>query len=139
MRLRSSRTNDRSTRQAPAVVRENSEPLQRRRSLKLDEEPRVGEVADLDDRARRQLVLEELHPRRDDLLEPADVGRIDNDRYDVRKASARRFQDRLHVTNGLARLFGHVAGTDEIAIRVTRELAGQKDQRARVIDADEMI
>src|SRR5206468_7724422 len=86
--------------------------------LKLDEQARVGKMIDLDDRARRQLVLEEFHPRRDDFLELAYVRRIHDDGNDVRKTSARGLQGHLHVADGLTRLFRHVARADEIPIGV---------------------
>ena len=56
--------------------------------LELDEQPRVGEVVDLDDSARGQLVDEELRACRDDILEFPHVGRIDDDRHDVVERAA---------------------------------------------------
>jgi hypothetical protein len=71
------------------------------------------------------LVDEELGARRDDLLELADVGRVDDDRHDVLERAARGLEHRTHVADALARLLRHVAGADELAVGVARELARQ--------------
>ena len=51
----------------------------------LHEQPRIGEVADLHHRARRQVVFEELLPRGDDLLELADIRCVNRRPHDIRK------------------------------------------------------
>ena len=96
-------------------------------------------MIDLDDGAGRQLVLEELHARGDDVFEFAHVGRVDDDRHDIVERAAGRFQHRLHVADGLPRLLGHVAVAHQFALAVARQLAGEKDQRLRIIDPNVVV
>src|SRR6266576_1001891 len=91
-------------------------------------------MIDFDDRARRQVVFEELHSRGDDFLELANIGRVYDDGNDVGKTTARRFQYRLHDADGLTRLFGHVARSVKLTVCTPRQVQGQDGQSRGLVE-----
>src|SRR6185369_12465018 len=113
--------------------------LDRRDHLYLDHQPRVGQMTHFDHRAGRQIVLEELLARRDDLPELPHVRRVHGRPHDVRQGSAGGDETLLDVAQALPGLLEHAADADLVAVVVAGNLARDENHALRLIDPHVMV